>query len=244
MNGRRCLLVAGWIVLAFAAGCADGGADRDGGEPDVIDAEAHANSDDFANGEADVAAMPDADTDVSSVDTLEVMEVMETGEADVGADAASDSDGDGACTHQGFLAMSTTAETSLATEGGFLYLAAADSLAEPANVFGLELLLNQRETGPYDFTSENYATCERCVRIDAGCTNEGGCDTIFLVNAGRMDIIAWEDPGGHFTVTFTDLHAIEVTVAAEMPMTSTPVDGGETWCIDELTVDVTALDAM
>ena len=233
MVERKRLLVAGWILLALAAGCAGGGADRASGVLDVIDASAGADADGFTDGRADAPATPDADASPA--------EIVET---DAGSDVAIDSDGAGACTRQGFEVVTAKAETSLAAEGGFLYLAAADSQTAPASVFGLELLLDVRATGPYDFTDENYATCERCARIDADCAAPGDCGKIFLVYAGHMDISAWDDPGGHFTATFTDLRAREVTIANELPMTSTPVEGGETWCVDTIALDVAPLTEM
>jgi hypothetical protein len=261
MERRQWLLVAGWIVLGLAAGCAGDSADSDGGVLDVIDAKSDAEVDGFTDGggtaegplmlDAADATTPDA-PEALAPETIESLESSEspleildedTG-LDTKTDETTDAGGEEACTHQGFAVASTTAETCLANEGGFLYLAVADSTSYPVNIFGLELLLSARATGSYEFTDENYATCERCIRIDAGCASEGGCDKIFLVYGGHMDINAWEDPGGHFTVTFTELRAREVTIATEMPLTSTPVDGGETWCIDTLALDVAPLAEM
>ena len=97
-------------------------------------------------------------------------------------------------THDGFQVVSAKAATSLANDGGFLDLRAADGATAPANVFGLELLLDERALGPYVFVDENYATCERCVRIEAGCSSQGPCTKTFLVHAGQMDITAQRVP--------------------------------------------------
>lgn len=263
MDGRKWLLVAGGVVLALAAACSGGDTDSSGGNAEVVDASGRGKPDSLADGKAELAAPLDTNTGESPAEILETDAGADAGsntvsdsdsdaggspaeilETDAGSDASSDSDTDGSCTRTGFEAVSAQAETSPAAEGGFLYLAAADSLAEPANVFGLELLLDHPVTGPYDFTDENYATCERCIRIDADCYNQGGCAKVFLVHAGRMDISAWDDPGGRFTVTFTELRAREVTISADLPLTSTPVEGGETWCIDALAFDVAPLEEM
>jgi len=145
------------------------------------------------------------------------------------------------CTHTGFEVAKVLASTSLAAEGGFLDFSAANSLQWPTDILGIELLLDQRELGPYVLQDENYATCERCIRINAGCTAED-CERKFLAHAGNMHIQQWDDPGGAFRVVLTDLRLREVTISEKLPLTSTPVPDGETWCIDALTLEASPLE--
>ncbi len=230
MNGRGWRIAVGLLLLASALRCR--GAGTAGGDTGVGGFDGA--SQDVTHGEADVAQVPDGVGEVAGGEV-----------ADTDADAATDAPTQEAegprCTHQGFQVVSAAASTCPAAEGGFLELAAADSATAPANVFGLELLLDERALGPFVFVDENYATCERCIRIEAGCSNQGGCEKTFLVYAGHMDLTAWEDPGGQFRATFTGLRAREVTIAPNLPLTSTPVEGGETWCIDALTLEVAPL---
>ena len=241
----RTLALAALAALALTASRCGAG---DAATPDAtVDA---TTALDFA-GSPDASDAPDAATpDAPDTATPDVDAPDEAGDVAAPDEGAGDATPEAAetavvsCTREGFQVVSSTAETCLAAEGGFLNLVAADSFTAPADTFGLELLLDERTLGAYDFVDENYRTCERCLRLGAGCSNEGGCQKTFLVYAGRMDITAWEDPGGRFRATFTDLRAREVTISTELPLTSTPVEGGQTWCIDALSLDVGPLQTL
>ena len=231
--GARVLLVLGLV----AAGCGSSGGGGTDAAADVVAALDFAGTDAVPVEPSPEVAAPD-DAAVEAPDVAP--EVPETAVDAPAPDAAPDTGEvqQAPCTREGFQVVSAVAETCTAAEGGFLNLVAADSFTAPADTFGLELLLDERTLGPYAFVDENYATCERCVRLEAECTNEDGCRKTFLVYAGTMDVTLWEDPGGRFRATFTGLRAREVTISSSLPLTSTPVENGETWCVDTLSLDV------
>lgn len=96
--------------------------------------------------------------------------------------------------------------------------------------------------GPQNFvfTGENYADCGVCLQTLL-CTAGGGCTRTFLAESGSVEInqIGTVD-GAAFEATFTDVELIEVTIDSNT-LQSTPVAGGERWCIDTLTTTGTTV---
>ena len=219
-----------WVsaVLALAIGC---------GNDDPQDMAAVADAMDVSPVDVSPAldtAASDAPASTDKGRGADVIEAPDTPTPD-------DVNGPPACTKTDFTIATIKASTSLATEGGFLDLTAANNTELPADLLGIELLLDERLVGPFVFQGENYATCERCIRINAGCTADG-CERIFLVYAGLLDIQKWDDPGGAFVAELTDIRAHEVTIAKELPLKSTPVENGQVWCIDSLKIDASPLE--
>ena len=91
----------------------------------------------------------------------------------------------------------------------------------------------------YDFPGQNYEDCNTCLLIFADCMSPGGCDKIFLVDTGSVDVVqASTANGAPFQASFSNLQFSEVRINT-MTFRSTPVNNGETYCIDSL--DVTGI---
>jgi len=90
-------------------------------------------------------------------------------------------------------------------------------------------------TGTYTLAGHDYASCSNCVLVRAGCT-ESGCAKTFFADVGDLVITQWDAAGGRFKANLVGVTAKEVTIDPDT-FASTPVAGGETWCLDGLTVD-------
>ena len=85
------------------------------------------------------------------------------------------------------------------------------------------------EPGTYLLTGENYDSCTLCVVAFAGCTAEQ-CQAAFLAQSGYVVIESISSVGGVFSGSIEDASLTQVTIDSDY--TSTPVSGGETWCIE------------
>ncbi len=79
------------------------------------------------------------------------------------------------------------------------------------------------------FTGENYSTCHTCVTLKTGC-QDSECQRTFLVQSGTLNVTTLDDGNNVVAGTVTDLVATEVTINPSTAV-STPVPGGETWCV-------------
>lgn len=89
--------------------------------------------------------------------------------------------------------------------------------------------------GNYTIPNENYETTNLAVLIQYDC--DAGCQKIFLANSGSLVITDIGTSGGQFTGSLSDVELIEVTINPSTYV-STPVPGGEKWCISEYNFDV------
>ena len=94
--------------------------------------------------------------------------------------------------------------------------------------------------GSYSLNGTNYADCGLCVLLLANCNNMYQCDQVFFVSEGTLDINALSDSGGQFAATLFDAVFEEVTIDSST-YTTTPVPGGDSWCLEELEMSVTTL---
>gem|GEM_PF-3488975 len=120
-----------------------------------------------------------------------------------------------------------------------LLVYAAYQTSNPADYLSFELW--QRFGGPttpgsYVLTDENYETCSTCLLIDTDCTATE-CQKTFLAVSGGVDLADLGVVGDFFTGTLTDVKLVEVTIDPDTYV-STPVPGGETWCLDSLSFDM------
>lgn len=109
----------------------------------------------------------------------------------------------------------------------------------PYDILGLELYYYLGASdGPhaFTFTGENYETCHTCLLIYADCPEEGTCGEAFLATSGTLTVTTNGGPGGRLVGTLTDVTLIEVTIDANTYV-STPVAGGDTWCIPTFAFD-------
>jgi len=79
------------------------------------------------------------------------------------------------------------------------------------------------------FTSENYSTCHTCVVLKTGC-QDSDCQRTFLVQSGTLNVTTLDGGNNVIAGTVADLVATEVTIDPSTAV-STPVSGGETWCV-------------
>lgn len=89
--------------------------------------------------------------------------------------------------------------------------------------------------GTYSLDGINYLDCGLCLLAYSDCTDDG-CDKTFYADAGdvTIDAIGFGE-GEEFSGSFTDVVFREVTISEDY--VSTPVEGGETWCMDGFTFE-------
>lgn len=93
-------------------------------------------------------------------------------------------------------------------------------------------------TSPVDqsLNGNNYADCSLCVLIVEGCDDNYSCDRVFFADEGRLNISKMSTNGGPFHAQLSGAVLREVSIDPET-YTSTPVQGGDTWCIDNLSIE-------
>ena len=91
--------------------------------------------------------------------------------------------------------------------------------------------------GSYSLAGSNYADCALCVLVIGDCSDSYQCDQVFFAAEGTLQVQSLSDHGGPFRATLTGAVFEEVSIDSDT-YTSTPVPGGETWCIDEISIDV------
>jgi len=89
--------------------------------------------------------------------------------------------------------------------------------------------------GSYDVGGQNTADCGLCLLVLADCSGPD-CKKTFFAKSGTLQILSMEGIGGTFKAVLNDVILEEVTVD-EYTYRSTPVAGGETWCLDGLQLD-------
>ena len=160
----------------------------------------------------------------------------DTAEADTQTDTAPDVVA--ACDHNGFTAV---AQDALGFPTGDTWYIAQSTLSAPVDVFSIEIyaeLGGATSPGTYVLADDNYDSCANCVLVQVGCDADlANCAKTFLATAGTMTVSAIGAVGEQFTATLTDLILTEITYDGEWH--STPVAGGQTWCIDRYEADVT-----
>ena len=144
------------------------------------------------------------------------------------------------CTHTGFTAAVQAAMDSRPTYQQFVYNGGSAS-AEPMDIIAIEFFGGFGSPpptfAPGTFTvagstaDQNYETCGTCLLVREGCGSDGTCTKYFFATGGSMTIETWGAVGGTFAGSLTDVDFEEVTIASDGTYHSTPVPGGETWCI-------------
>lgn len=80
--------------------------------------------------------------------------------------------------------------------------------------------------------AHDFSTCQNCMMIGWNCTDPGYCEHFFLSQSGQVEINRWDaQDEGRLSATFRDVKLQEVRLDDEDHMS--PVQGGQTWCIDE-----------
>ncbi len=141
------------------------------------------------------------------------------------------------CDQSGF----TEAAASFGEQQGIFLYQAASAQAEPADILQFEIYPGEQfggatSAGTYDLTGTNYATCGNCVLVRTQCSQASGCDKTFYADTGSLVISEWAE-GGKFSGRLDGVTLKEVTIDSNT-FQSTPVVGGQTWCLDGYTFDV------
>ena len=92
--------------------------------------------------------------------------------------------------------------------------------------------------GSYSLDGSNYADCALCVLLIGDCDDAYQCDQVFFVSEGTLDIQSLTDHGGPFRATLRDAVFQEVEIDPDTYET-TPIPGGDVWCVGEVSIDLT-----
>ncbi|MFN3202754.1 MAG: hypothetical protein ACE366_30460 [Bradymonadia bacterium] len=118
---------------------------------------------------------------------------------------------------------------------GFRYIGIDDRFNGPISFISVEVG-DTVEAGSYDLAGTNFNDCEVCVYAAQGC-GENGCEKIFYADEGSVEITGFDGPGGQWQANFNNTIFTEVDLGPGN--VSTPVDGGETFCMADQAFDVT-----
>jgi hypothetical protein len=150
------------------------------------------------------------------------------------------------CDVTGFTAVEelgdfNAAQPRLARYFGF------SSAGAPTDLLQLELWFDlpgaPRTPGSYPIPDENYATCALCLLGSTACNASGNCAKTFLASAGVLELTEVPNAvGGTLGGTVSDVVMREVTINAQT-FESTVVPGGQTWCIEGYSFQVTVEQA-
>jgi len=142
------------------------------------------------------------------------------------------------CDRSGFVASSSSYDS----ESGFALFQAYTSETEPIDALNIELYTGGQfegaaiGPGTYSLDGSNYETCANCILIRTGCTQANGCTKTFYADEGDLVIAQWDHQGGRFTGKLQGVKLREVTINSTT-YHSTPVVGGQTWCLDQFDFD-------
>ena len=143
------------------------------------------------------------------------------------------------CDQDGFTAVQESG-TDDENVGRYTGLSAA---ADPFNAFVVELWWNfgaPTEPGSYEVLDQNYSECGLCVLGNLGCAQSGACEKTFLGFSGLFEMTDVPAAAGDaFGGTVSNLQMREVTI--DQNASSTPVAGGQIWCIEGFSFMVTTI---
>ena len=145
------------------------------------------------------------------------------------------------CTHEGFdsVATQTTLNETNPAQVKFVH--------RSVNVTGYpndELQFVSFQGHPYNgpatpgtFSVEglNTADCGLCLVLLNNC-NGPECEKTFFARSGTVRVESIQGVGGQFQARLIDVVLEEVKVDSQT-YRSTPVSGGETWCLDEVVLE-------
>lgn len=134
----------------------------------------------------------------------------------------------------------TFAQQTFENRSGLAVFTGYSATSEPVTGLAIELYSSGNytgatTTGSYDLAGHDYASCSNCVVIRADCAG-GTCAKTFFADEGSLVITEWGGPGGSFKAQLVGVKAKEVVINPQT-FASTPVVGGQTWCLDGLTVE-------
>jgi hypothetical protein len=144
----------------------------------------------------------------------------------------------GECDTNGFNVVKQVAEHNPA--GGptnFFRYVASDQEAPPAGQLQIQSYFDYggpKAAGTYSLAGTNFEDCGLCIVAHSNCTDQG-CEKAFYADVGSVKITEFGAKGGeNFTGSLDGVVLTEVTIDPNT-FKSTPVVGGERWCLDGYT---------
>ena len=114
------------------------------------------------------------------------------------------------------------------------------SESEPYDILQVEIYGGDfgGPTGPgtYQLDGSNYSDCGLCVVARSGCTQANGCAKTFYALEGVVEIDTFSSDAERLTATVKNVVLDEVTIDPNSYV-STPVSGGQKWCVGEALLD-------
>ena len=91
--------------------------------------------------------------------------------------------------------------------------------------------------GQYSLEGSNYSNCGLCVLLITSCNDDYQCNRVHFADEGTLEVVDFGDRTGQFRAVLRDAVIREVELN---PSTyeSTPVPGVDTWCVDEIDIQV------
>jgi len=139
------------------------------------------------------------------------------------------------CAEGGFDRLGFTAvEDDLTPAQGVVTYSASSAPGTPYDSVVIQLYEGYENTpeapGRFPLDGINFRDCGVCVLAFAGCESDGGCARQFYAQQGTVDITRLPD-SGTFAARLEDVVFDEVDIDWGSYV-STPIEGGETWCVD------------
>lgn len=143
------------------------------------------------------------------------------------------------CDRDGFTKVSGEAKLEASSGGNVLLVSQQDAQQPPTNLLSIENYMMAPYNGPnspgvYDLVGQNYADCGLCLLGRTGCTNQG-CEKTFFMKEGSLEIVEFSGSDAPFKAVI-NATLEEVTINTSTYQ-STPVPGGQTWCLENVIVD-------
>ena len=151
---------------------------------------------------------------------------------------------DASCTYDNFnVAGERAFVVNASTDQPIFVFQATDSGSSPMNV--LEILSYPGEpyhgpngVGTYSMDGNNYEDCSLCMLIYEHC-GESSCESVYFADLGELQVNSAMEVNQNFSATLRNVVFKEVSIDQET-YRSTPIDGGNTWCVDSLTIGAIA----
>ena len=153
------------------------------------------------------------------------------------SDTSDATDTGNACANEGFTAVA--ALSTIQVSESYATLEGYSSETAPFDILAIEMYSGEyggpEGPGSYEIDGSNYQDCGLCVLIYQGVEGQSANKT-FYASTGGVEISEWDEATNTITATLTNAEFQEVTIN-DNTFVSTPVAGGETWCISSITLE-------
>ena len=151
------------------------------------------------------------------------------GKSDSSTDSAEDTSST-SCTRSGYAINDAYGDLEEGGEEGWIVTAENWDLSSGLMIESWSEFDGPTEAGVYDLAGTNYEDCALCLLI---CYQFDGerCESFFYADEGTVEIERIDvSEGGEVELSLSGVVFKEVTINNNY--VSTPVEGGETWCVD------------